>query len=50
MFPKRKTMNSLIVPIERATDGAGDQLKCVLLLISNNKDDLEEFGTVVFET
>lgn len=55
-------MNTQIVPIERATDGAlivtsetiaegsGVQHKNVLLLIRNNIADLEQFGQVAFET
>ena len=59
---KGNTLNTQIVPIERAVDGAlivtsetiaegsGVQHKNVLLLIANNMADLEQFGQVAFET
>ncbi|AIY01174.1 hypothetical protein ART_1575 [Arthrobacter sp. PAMC 25486] len=54
-------MNTQIVPIERAEDGAlivssltiaegaGVEHRAVLQLVNNNIDDLEEFGGVAFE-
>lgn len=54
-------MNTQIVPIERADDGAlivssltiaegaGVEHRAVLQLVDNNTEDLEEFGTLAFE-